>query len=230
MLKKVICLLAITLLTGCGSKYEAVEIEYLNANRESVVKDVLGDKVSDTDETSIEMYYNELDDGAYDIQIWNATDYYYSGSVNLPECEKSISLTALPPQSGYITTLVCPAFDAEANFEYEGSLYERKEEKQLKYTYESYYYEEYPNVYDYVLDVSELDDATIKEFTNYLYEELVLKDVKEPITVYLFTQASYELDLYEEACKGILWIDQVNDFAEISDIDGNLIERLNYRD
>ena len=235
MLKKLICLASLVLLAGCGAQYESVPVTYYNANHDTIADSVLGDRLSDEEienqfnNNVIELYYNELSEGAYDIQVWNESDYYYSGEVALPECEKSIQVKAVPPHSGIVTTLVCPEFDVEADFEYSGDLYERKADKQLSYAYEMYYYEDVADTYDAVLDVTELNEDTIKQFAEYLYEEFVLMNIQNSSTVHLFTSESYMLDTYEEACKGYIWIDQANDFVEIMDIDGNLIERVNYR-
>lgn len=235
-MKKYACLLGVAfLLSACGTKYENVPIDYLNEKHAEIAKNILGEALNDDkkqeqfDQDVIGVYYNELSDGAFAIQVWNDSEYYYSGEVSFPECSKSVNVEAVPPHSGITTTMVCPEFDKDTDFEYAGNLYQRKSDKQLAYTYESYYYEDYPDTYDYVLAVDEMDETMTKQFAEYIYEEYVLQNVKNASTIYLFTTDSYELETFEEACKGILWIDQVNDFVEISDCNGNLIERINYR-
>lgn len=229
------------LLCACssGSKYETVEIEYLNPNRDKVISEVLqskpiakteAQKIFDDPNTTIEVYYDDPVNDEYTIQVVNLSDYYFTGHVDFPECEKSVSVKALPPLSGDFATFTCPAFDVDADFEYDGDLYERTEEAAFNVEMDVYYFEEDDTVYDYVLDSDNIDAEMIRAFADYLYTESVLGNLEGTYNMYVFAKSDYDAGNYgEEYIKAMVWLDQANDLVEIYANDGSLVERINYR-
>lgn len=229
------------LLCACssGSKYETVEIEYLNPNRDKVISEVLqskpiakteAQKIFNDPNTTIEIYYDDPVNDEYRIQVVNLSDYYFTGHVDFPECEKSISVKALPPMSGDFATIACPAFDADADFEYDGDLYERTEEAAFNVEMDIYYFEEDHTVYDYVLDSDNIDAEMIRSLADYLYTESVLGNLEGVYNMYVFAKSDYDAGNYaDEYIKAMIWLDQANDLAEIYANDGSLVERINYR-
>lgn len=229
------------LLCACssGSKYETVEIEYLNPNRDKVISEVLqskpiakteAQKIFDDPSTTIEVYYDDPVNDEYTIQVVNLSDYYFTGHVDFPECEKSISVKALPPKSGDFATFACPAFDADADFEYDGDLYDRTEEAAFDVEMDIYYFEEDNTVYDYVLDSDNVDAEMIRSLADYLYTESVLGNLEGTYNMYVFAKSDYDAGNYaDEYIKAMIWLDQANDLAEIYANDGSLVERINYR-
>lgn len=229
------------LLCACssGSKYETVEIEYLNPNRDKVISEVLQSKpiaktetkkILDDRNTTIEVYYDDPVNDEYTIQVVNLSDYYFTGHVDFPECEKSINVKALPPKSGDFATFVCPAFDADADFEYDGDLYERTEEAAFNVEMDIYYFEEDDTIYDYVLDSDNIDAEMIRSLADYLYTESVLGNLEGTFNMYVFAKSDYDAGNYtDEYIKAVIWLDQANDLAEIYANDGSLVERINYR-
>lgn len=228
-----------TLLCACSAKYESVEVDYLNPNRDKVIKEVLkskpiskahAQKVFDNINTTIQVYYDDPVNDEYTIQVVNMSDYYYTGYVAFPECEKQIELKALPPLSSHTASFACSVFDVDADFEYRGDLYERKEDKDFTVPMEVYYYEENDMIYDYVLDSDAIDEAMIRSLADYLYTESVLTNLDGTYNMYVFAKSDYDAGNYEdEHIKGMIWLDQVNDLAEIYSGDGSLLERINYR-
>lgn len=229
------------LLCACssGSKYETVEIEYLNPNRDKVISEVLqskpiakteAQKIFDNPSTTIEVYYDDPVNDEYRIQVVNLSDYYFTGHVDFPECEKSINVKALPPKSGDFATFACPAFDADADFEYDGDLYDRTEEAAFNVEMDIYYFEEDDTVYDYVLDSDNVDADMIRSLADYLYTESVLGNLEGTYNMYVFAKSDYDAGNYaDEYIKAMIWLDQANDLAEIYANDGSLVERINYR-
>lgn len=229
------------LLCACssGSKYETVEIEYLNPNRDKVISEVLqskpiakteAQKIFDNPSTTIEVYYDDPVNDEYRIQVVNLSDYYFTGHVDFPECEKSINVKALPPKSSDFATFACPAFDADADFEYDGDLYDRTEEAAFNVEMDIYYFEEDDTVYDYVLDSDNVDADMIRSLADYLYTESVLGNLEGTYNMYVFAKSDYDAGNYaDEYIKAMIWLDQANDLAEIYANDGSLVERINYR-
>ena len=229
------------LLCACssGSKFESVDIVYLNPNHDKVMSEVLqskpiakteAQKVFSDPNTTIEVYYDDPVNDEYRIRVVNLSDYYFTGHVDFPECEKSINVKALPPMSGDFATIVCPAFDADADFEYDGDLYERTEEAAFNVPMEIYYFEEDDTVYDYVLDSDSIDAEMIRSLADYLYTESVLANLEGTYNMYVFAKSDYDANNFgDDAIKAVIWLDQVNDMAEIYANDGSLVERINYR-
>ena len=58
---------------------------------------------------------------------------------------------------------------------------------------------------------------------------MVLADIDFSTYNYIFTKEDYDLENYDEAYYGYIWIDPVNDFVEIYDAEGSLLERINHR-
>ena len=102
---------------------------------------------------------------------------------------------ALPPMSGDFATIVCPAFDADADFEYDGDLYERTEEAAFNVPMEIYYFEEDDTVYDYVLDSDSIDAEMIRSLADYLYTESVLANLEGTYNMYVFAKSDYDAKL-----------------------------------
>lgn len=86
-----------------------------------------------------------------------------------------------------------------------------------------------PLMFNYVFHVHELNQDMIREFTDYLYSECVLCNYSNAAMIYSCTQDEYESGDYDNALKGDVWINPVNDFAEIFSPDKEVIERINYR-
>lgn len=235
-MKKLWIVLGSLLLAGCAT-YETIKVEYVNNNRDEIIDKVLEKKelpnseelLKDLD-ASIDVYYYELEgEGEYTIEIANSSDYYYTGNIEFEECKQRIEMTALPPYSSTYTDIVCPAFNKDGDFFYQGKLYDRKEEYRLEDPYEFYYYEEDDTVYDYVFDKESLDEAYIKKFADYLFTEMVLVDLDYATFNYLYTKEKYDAEQYDEAYYGYIWVDPINDFVEIYDSEGNMVERINHR-
>lgn len=48
--------------------------------------------------------------------------------------------------------------------------------------------------------------------------------------MYVFAKSDYDANNFgDDAIKAVIWLDQVNDMAEIYANDGSLVERINYR-
>ena len=70
----------------------------------------------------------------------------------------------------------------------------------------------------------------IRSLADYLYTESVLANLEGTYNMYVFAKSDYDANNFgDDAIKAVIWLDQVNDMAEIYANDGSLVERINYR-
>lgn len=246
-MKKLSILVALLLLVGCGSSKETVETEYNNKNHNEIVKTLIGDPL-DKDKTkeifdksgSVDVYYEKVNETDVTLTIVNNMDYYYTGTIDFEVCPFSVTTTALAPNGYASATIECPEFVEDDEFTYNGTLHERNEENAYNVSIESYYYEDNDELFDYVLDLEEVTLDDVKELAKYLYTESLMMNYESEMVVKVYPKAAYDVafeasteeawnKLDEESMAGRIWLDVNSDFAEIYDVNGDLVERINYR-
>lgn len=222
-------------LFGDHTKYET--IQHPNPRRHEVVKQVVSnDDISDFDKDNIrnnnlfvQVYYQEAVDGNVEIELYNPSEFFLSGKVVFTECKSGVELEAVPPYGSAFHTLACPAFDADADFEYESYYHDYKDGQVAPIEYEIYYFEEDNTTYDYVINQAALNEEEFKAMADFMYKDSVLRDEDGAYTGYFFTKEGYDTEDFEGSFIGSVWVDPIQDFTEIYDQEGNLLQRNNYR-
>lgn len=237
--------LGLLLVAGCSSK-ETVETEYFNEAHNEIVEEILGDPLSKDETTkifnesdAIDVYYEWIDESKVALTIFNNMDYYFSGDVEFEVCPVNVKTTGLAPKSYATATIECPDFVEKSEFEFKGRLYERNQKNEYPVKYETYYYEDVETAFDYVLELDKISKENLLDLARFIYTENVASNWNGEMTVRVFPKKEYDLayeknsaDGWKELEKhlvGSVWIDSNEDFAEVYDGNGDLIDRLNFR-
>lgn len=243
-MRKIWIILVLCLLAGCQNK-ETVEVNSIYSNRHEVVEETLtpiDEKESEeiiSNEQSFDVFYDRVDESKVEFSIVNYTDYYYSGEIDFDVCEFKISFEAIVPKGEVSQTIECPNFKEDSGYSYTGQLYERNEGNRLNVEYNYYVYEEDEKLFDYLLNVDEITNEHLIELSNFLYVENILGNVETEMWIRVYPMEQYEEtyrinteaawnDLDSNYVAGKIYLDTVNDLAEVYSKDDTLIKRINY--